>query len=480
MTKNVLSTMVVVGILVTCMPLGAADDNPDVHTTARPKRRHKKKKKVAEKSTVSDVPSTADAESEAGVTEGSEQDPSKEGAQAGSGYDARHDAKQTEPSKEAVDAVAPPDGPSEDTPSSQERVSQQIPEQKEQPAPDIKESQERPGAPEGEVVKKKERKIVPDAQKKAVVKKKKEDETVAQKPVEKSEPEEKKAEQPKPAETEEISLQLKNGERFNWRAVREWFEHAQDALKELTDFIPVITDQKNKYIHQRDAQDAQVEKEFKALNLDHSRVITLVDYIEEQIKKLAAQVSELTEDEQQEVQKIKNNEATFVGLKNHMMSLFEAEEAVDAVVSRVLEQVNRAEQYVLEAQGFFNQIPQGAVQAKHGFYQIDALLKSVAAIKTYLDSSLAVYFKKKIAEIDEALASSKEQIDALKKQSIELNAQAQRLQKMVQDVEQRKQEKISADAARAKQDFFTRTMYRIGNFFGSLWARITTREEVAK
>ena len=282
-------------------------------------------------------------------------------------------------------------------------------------------------------------------------------------------------------ETERIELKIKHGERLNWLAVREWFEHAQDTINEIVELVPVVAQQRERYIAARDQVDDTIDKTFTELSLNPSRLATLIDYIIKQLEDIRRHETDLTDQEKSVLQKMESKRPVLESLKMHIEMIQEEENGLDAVVQRVMEQIRAVSAYQKQAHDYFEKVPEGTIQAKEGFYHVDAALKSIEAVKNYLGQTLWTYFSKQIDKVQNMLTMITGQLTGLKKDGLEIQQQAKRLDILTKNIEERQQEKKrDAEQPDSQEGFFSRVFSAIGSFFSSLWNRMFGSSDVAK
>lgn len=257
-------------------------------------------------------------------------------------------------------------------------------------------------------------------------------------------------------EQEKIELKLdtlavKEGTRLNWRAIRQWFEHAQDKLNEMSSLLSATLKSREHFMTTRDAMDDTFDKAFIELGVDQGKLSTLVDYLISELESDRQDSGDLSADARMALSKLNDKKKELEDLRDGLNKLREYDDAIDAVTKRVVEQINQSSEYNEQAQKYFDQIPEGTIQAKEGFYQIDALQKNMQAIKDYLSGSLRSYFDGVVQKANDLLSQVAKSLQALKAEGVDLQKEVNRLSKSTQEEQAR--DMRTQEAARAQEQF---------------------------
>ncbi|HJZ24543.1 MAG TPA: hypothetical protein VJ201_08905 [Candidatus Babeliales bacterium] len=242
----------------------------------------------------------------------------------------------------------------------------------------------------------------------------------------------------KPLQFEQPSLPIAQGERINWLSVRKWYEHAQDVVKEIDQMLPLIAQLRESFISQRDDMESKEEQMFLAFGFDGVKALDLINYIKITVEKYIKEAHELPDEDFNYFKKINDQLDVFNNLSEKIDTVIKFNDLFDQSIKIVIDQITRASEFKDKAHAYLSDIPKGTIQAKEGFYQIDAKLKSLQKIKGYLDSTLKSYFDDHIQKKGQLLSQINEQLSQLKKEGIELNIVAKQVEKIVQKFEQRK------------------------------------------
>jgi len=269
-------------------------------------------------------------------------------------------------------------------------------------------------------------------------------------------------------------LPIQEGERINWLSVRKWYEHAQGILKDIEQLMPSIVQTKEQYITQRDELDEKEENIFVPFGFDFVKLISLVDYISDQIDQKTKELQEdIATDDQIFIKNLAEKLDDLEQLKKDLAVLRKTNEIFDSVIKLVIEQINRASSFEKNSQEYFDKIPQGTMQAKEAFYHIDALYKSIQKINDYLSNTLLAFFGAQSKKKEDLLASLNQKLEDLKKSGIELSSTAQRFERISRDLEQKRAQRERGEMPEEeKAGFFGRIFNGIASFFGKLYHMI--------
>lgn len=273
----------------------------------------------------------------------------------------------------------------------------------------------------------------------------------------------------KPIELPLDVLATSDGERLNWLAVREWFEHAEDKIKDMSSLLVKIMHAREQYIKTHDALDDKLEKAFVAIGFEQGKLTELLEYLLAQMEKERKDQGDLSVQERAFVSKLESKKNELQKLKDDLNALQELNDAADAVVKRVIEQITKSGEYNKKALEYFDQIPQGTIQAKEGFYHIDALEKSMQAVYDYVNGQLLQYFQSVVQKTEALLSSLEQQISVFKKDGIDLQHEVDLLEE--QEIKAEEEKKKGAAQAR-EQEQIAQKKYeqeeQLG-FMGKIW-----------
>ena len=268
---------------------------------------------------------------------------------------------------------------------------------------------------------------------------------------------------------EEIQLSTIGKARINWLDTRVWYEHSQDALDELTKVFSQIIKVQQNYIEKRDELDNFLEQAFVNLGIEQGRLSETVEYILDLLMRAAKQEGELKKSEKALLARVETKKKDVELMKEHIDYLVSLDNSIDAVIKRVIDQINLCNIYNKTAHEYFQAIPEGNKNPKDLFYGVDSALKNMQAIERYLTVDLANYFNQLLSTAHQRVQELEGRMSGLEKEGIDIKQEAARL---FEPTREKAPAESEADVVPQEEPlgFFG----AVGAFFGKIWSYITS------
>jgi hypothetical protein len=210
----------------------------------------------------------------------------------------------------------------------------------------------------------------------------------------------------------------------NWLSKRVWYEQSQDLLPQIAHELSAILGMRQHYLTTRDTIDDALDKAFDSLGFDRARLSSMLESLLSSLKEEQSERGDLSSGERDLRLNIKKQQNELEQLQLDLQALKNLDDALDAAVDRVIEQINLAQSYHKEAQSYFEQIPNVNEQrAKELYYKIDTLYKDMIAIKGYLSGQLYEYLKNVESNATMHIAKIKSQMAAIQSKGIDFQKQ---------------------------------------------------------
>lgn len=260
-------------------------------------------------------------------------------------------------------------------------------------------------------------------------------------------------------------------EEGNWLLKRVWWEQAEQTFEKIISLNDDVIKLQIDYISKRSELDKKLGDLFRKLGFDQGEISEILEYFLNHLSK-QREAEGLVPDERDLVDILNLKKDEIEKLKSDLNSLGDLETTIDDVINQLVDQVNKSREYEKNAWKDFKEI--GRVlndkKAKTLFYQIEADLKNIQNIKTYLSEDLKKYYQDLLNNVDKTSNLIVVKINDLEKESGTLKEKFEKLQ---QQDEIRKQSEFENKLKKESQDK-QRKPKKEKSWFGNIWDKVTS------
>jgi hypothetical protein len=280
---------------------------------------------------------------------------------------------------------------------------------------------------------------------------------------------------PKPkTEKEEVMSSINTldvEEEGNWLLKRVWWEQSEQTFEKIIALNDDVVKLQIGYISKRSEWDKKLNELFRKLGFDQGEISEVIEYFLHQLS-MTREFEGLEPNQREFFDLLNAKKEELEKLKLDLNSLSELDTSIDDVITQLVDQVNKSRDFEKNAWQDFKEI--GRVlndkKAKTLFYQIEADLKSIQNIQTYLSVELKKYYQDLLDNVDKASNSIVKKVYDLEKEIGNLKEQFEKLQKEEETRKQNELENKLKSQSEAKQP----KSKKQNSWFGSFWDKITS------
>jgi hypothetical protein len=281
-----------------------------------------------------------------------------------------------------------------------------------------------------------------------------------------------------PAEPEGIdTLDIQGG--GNWLLKRGWWEQAERKYEKTKVLLDKILDARTPFLDKRAELDRTVFDPFYAqMGLDQGRLEETLSFLNDEVNQERDKDGTLTEEQRAFLDTLTMQKKTLEQLALDVSAINKLDHQVDAVIAKLMEQINRARGYEKQAWQSFKEIARelSDEKARELAGAMDSHFANMEAIYTYIVTDLAQFYAKLVEDGTKQVEQVKAEMQALKEKGIDIKGQSERLRQQEMSSEstqseEEKQEEIKRALEKAKaeqQGFFGKMFSYITGFFSSI------------
>lgn len=260
-------------------------------------------------------------------------------------------------------------------------------------------------------------------------------------------------------------------EEGNWLLKRVWWEQAEQTFEKIIASNDDVIKLQIDYIAKRNELDKKLNELFRKLGFDQGEISEVLEYFLHQLS-VTREAEGLQPSQREFFDLLNAKKEEIEKLRLDLNSLSELDISIDDVITQLVDQVNKSRDFEKSAWNDFKEI--GRVlndkKAKTLFYQIEADLKSIQNIQTYLSVELKKYYQDLLDNVDKTSNLIVNKINDLEKETGSFKEQFEKLHKEEEARKQNELENRLKSESEAKQP----KPKKQKSWFGSLWDKITS------
>ena len=240
-----------------------------------------------------------------------------------------------------------------------------------------------------------------------------------------------------------VSLEDPQG---NWLFKRIWWERAEDRYGKIRDLVNSIWESRTTFFVQRNDLDKKVLDPFYlSIGMGQGELQVILSELDEFFKKERDKDGDLNDQERTLYTTLEEEQEAFRQLKADVESISNLDQAVDAALGTLMDQINKARQLEKQAWENFKEIAHvlSDVKAREVYYMMDGAGKNIKNISMYLEKDFTNHFERLVSEAKKHTTRVLDQIKSLKEKGVDFKRQVDRL---AQQEEQDRQAKAAQEA----------------------------------
>jgi len=251
----------------------------------------------------------------------------------------------------------------------------------------------------------------------------------------------------------------------NWLQKRVIWEDAQKAYEDIKGLFSQVLETRMGFFDKRSQSTRDLNVFFAEIGTSRG---ALTDEIGELLAKLdqnQAEVGALSEDERNLRVKLQEKKRELEQLGTDLKSLAEFDTALDTALSQMMQQINLAANYDRQAWQRFKDIGQEVddYKAKNYFAHMLTCKENLKKILEYFHGPLSQYLDTVVHKMDELRTTSKQQIESLQKEGVDLTKKLSEVQEADRKAREQKaleeQEEEERRAKAAKKTWYSKVSF---------------------
>jgi len=270
----------------------------------------------------------------------------------------------------------------------------------------------------------------------------------------------------KPIDTIDIA-----GPSGNWLFKRIWWQNAEARYEKIRMIFEQLAGLPMVFFEKRsDLERSLFDPFYREIGFDQGELFEIVDYLIELVDKERANEGMLDMHEREFLNTLMTEKKSLEQLKMDVDIVSQRDSEIDASISVLLEQINRARQFEQVAWQEFKAIAQelSDIKARERYYNVEAQYRNIKSIQDYITNDFSAYFNKLIQSAKKQVARVQTEINGLQERGVDLKEQAEKLladdQPAKTEIEIEEQEEPVEEPG-----IFIRTWNMMRDGFSHLW-----------
>lgn len=232
-----------------------------------------------------------------------------------------------------------------------------------------------------------------------------------------------------------------------WRKIEELYDQIKEVFNKIMSFRII-------FFKERSDADKKLDNFYQKVGMDQGALDTFFTTGLEIIEKEKKDQGYLTKKEREFLDRIKEKQRQLDQLREDIKAIMAVDRKIDDALDVVAEQISACNNYEQHAWEIFKSIARelNDKEARRQYYEVEALLKDIENVDTYLRGAFKDYFEKLHSAIDDHTQKILSQIAALKHDGIDIVKEAKLLEQeeithqvMQEEEKKRDQEIIDVD-----------------------------------
>lgn len=259
----------------------------------------------------------------------------------------------------------------------------------------------------------------------------------------------------------------------NWLLKRGWWEQAERKYEKTKALLDKILEARMPFLDKRAEVDRTVFDPFYSqIGLDQGRLEETLSFLNDEVNQEREKEGTLKEEERALLNNLVAQKKTLEQLTLDVQTINKLDHQIDAVISKLMEQINRARGYEQQSWKAFKDIARelSDEKARELAGAMDTHFANMEALYHYVTADLGQFYVKLIEDSLQQVENVKGQMQALKEKGIDLKNQAERIAR--QDMEADKEKSEEEKQEEIKKALEKQKAEQKG-FFGTAWAYVT-------
>lgn len=214
----------------------------------------------------------------------------------------------------------------------------------------------------------------------------------------------------------------------NWLIKRAFWEQAERTYEKIMEANSVIYEQQINFVKSHNAADDLSDKSFREIGFEQGQLSQLVDRLLDEVKTQREKQGELTEQERQLLQTLKEKQQEVERLKLNLEAIEALDNSLDQTMLKLNNQVTECRNYEKRAWENFKTIGRelNDKKARILFYEMEGFLKTVEKNRDYMSGQLSQYFSDTVANIKTKFDELASKVNEAKQKGLDLTSEFQR------------------------------------------------------
>lgn len=221
-----------------------------------------------------------------------------------------------------------------------------------------------------------------------------------------------------------------NEPKGNWLLKRIWWENAEQAYEKIKQMKQKIIDARMTFFQKRTEFDRAVLDPFYIkVGVGQGELKEILSSLLAQLEQMRTIKGSLNEEEREFLVTLELEQETLNGLNQKLKAVTEVDNAIDDALLKLIEQINRAQEYEYNAWEAFKNITRelSDKRARELYYSLEGNWKNIRAISEYIQNQYTPYFDQLLQRAQALVNEMDAAIQALKEKGVDIKAQAQKM-----------------------------------------------------
>jgi hypothetical protein len=265
----------------------------------------------------------------------------------------------------------------------------------------------------------------------------------------------------------------------NWLYKRIWWMKAEAKYEKIRLAAEAVFDSRMQFFKDRTVLDRTIVDPFySAIGLAQGELKEVLAELTFKVEKEHDKhTGKLSAEEQSFLEILQQQKSLLAQISKDAEVVIELDRAVDEVMMKIEEQIDRVRNYERQAWDLFKEVAEvlNDKKAREIFYQIDAIGKDIDLIHTYISQTVAQYFAKTVDNIKEHTQRLESEIEEFRLKGVDLKREAE---EMINPTRGKKEAALSheeddEDAQESEGFIASYIISPIKSFFSMLWDLIS-------
>lgn len=216
----------------------------------------------------------------------------------------------------------------------------------------------------------------------------------------------------------------------NWLYKRIWWERAERLYEKIKQLVSTISEARMVFFERRTELDRKVLDPFYlGVGLNQGELTQILTYYVAELDKEKAAHVTLTPSERAFLLMLENEKKSLEQLQSGVQLVMKVEQAIDASLAKLMEQINLSNGYEKKSWDSFKAINRelSDKKAQEYYYTMESYWKNINNIDSYIAKDFTQYFDDLIKRIYKATEMIKQEVKTLKEKGINITDQGQQL-----------------------------------------------------